>query len=134
MAHVLHYVLEYIFPAETPYQMLVFQCLDSMVRWYRELPRSREEPVDGEFMAVRLGRLARQHVTLYMELSRHPGRPKSFIAFKPYPKHHIFIHLAEEDYIVHGNPRENWNYEDEDMIGTCVESVSNCSQNSRFIH
>ena len=134
MVAVVYFMLTELFPAKSDYEKMRLQCLESLHRFYKALPRSREADDGDEFMASALGRLARQHVILYGELSRHPDRPRRWEAYRMYPKHHLFIHLAEVDYKVHGNPRENWNYEDEDMIGLCVGTVSGSSQNSGYIH
>ncbi len=133
MVAVVYFMLTELFPAKSDYEKMRLHCLESLHRFYKALPRSREADDGDEFMASALGRLARQHVILYGELSRHPERPR-WEAYRMYPKHRLFIHLAEVDYKVHGNPRENWNYEDEDMIGLCVGTVSGSSQNSGYIH
>ena len=134
MVPVTHFILERIFPPTTEYQRLRFDCLHAMHLFYKALPRSKVDDGHPEFMSSKLGRLARQHLTLYNELANHSSRYRLWDAYRVYPKHHLFVHLAEQDYHTHGNPRESWNYIDEDMIGICVESVSDSSQNCGYIH
>ena len=86
------------------------------------------------FYDMSLGTLARQHVTLYGELSMHPLKPKRYEAYRMYPKHHLFIHLAEDDAETHGNPGDTWNYLDEDDWNLDFEDAANKKMRTRNIH
>ena len=40
--------------------------------------------------------------------------------YRWYPKHHLFIHIVEDQIATCDNPREHWCYGDEDFIGDMV--------------
>ncbi len=64
---------------------------------------------------------ARLHCILYNDLSfeallRDPCTQR----WRVFPKHHLFLHVVEE---TPGNPREAWNYLDENEIGKAAETA-----------
>ena len=61
-----------------------------------------------------LAGFARKHLLLYKEL--HLTSPAASL-WQFVPKHHLWLHCAE---ITSTNPRVEWNYCDEDEIGSAV--------------
>ena len=55
-----------------------------------------------------------------------------FPCFRMYPKHHLFIHVTEQQICLSGNPRLHWCYGDESEIGIAVR-ISNALHPS-FLH
>ena len=52
---------------------------------------------------------------LYSELSKAATDAKKW---QLYPKHHLFLHVCEQARVC---PKAEWNYSDEDEIGTAVK-------------
>ena len=67
------------------------------------------------------GRLA----YMYQQFSASAFR-KGLKLWKMSPKLHLFIHLAEVQCVLHGNPRYYWCYADEDLVGHMVENAETC--------
>ena len=104
-----------MFPIETPHQQLRTQCLRAlhdvyvhMVKWG---PESRK------LISTRV----RQHVILYSELAKEAlakiGPTQHWLFWRMYPKHHLILHVCEDQVYTIGNPRETWAYGDEHQIG-----------------
>ena len=73
---------------------------------------------------AKIAELGRKHCILYAELSSEQIRLHSAAAWRfwrLYPKHHMFIHIVEEQTTETGNPSSNWCYMDEDSIGLCAD-------------
>ena len=68
---------------------------------------------------TRLAQAARQHLLLYCELNQ--SATKNW-AWNLFPKHHLFIHLAEECVV---NPRLEWHYMGEGAIGEAAQLAGN---------
>ena len=47
------------------------------------------------------------------------GRPQ--VLYRFYPKHHLFLHVVEEQPAQSGNPALNWCYGDESAIGDAIK-------------
>ena len=65
---------------------------------------------------------ARQHLTLYLELGRvhlalRSHQQDGWIHWRSYPKHHLWLHMAEEGLDCRGT----WTYADESAIGILVK-------------
>lgn len=125
MVMVAYYLFMHIQPAQGSYETMRFHCLEALYLFY-EAVKARD--------SLGYGKLARKHVMLYCELAkaRHYV-PFEYCRYRHYPKHHLFIHLAEEDPELHGCPIDSWNYTDESTIGICVKSVGDCAQNASAI-
>ena len=104
-----------MFPIETPHQQLRVKCLQAlhdvyvhMVQWG---PESR----------TLIGTRMRQHVILYSELSKEAvakiGPTEQWLFWRMHPKHHLILHVCEDQVYTIGNPRETWAYGDEHQIG-----------------
>eukprot|EP00959_Pyramimonas_sp_CCMP1952_P082401 1721718-Pyramimonas_sp.AAC.1 len=73
---------------------------------------------DPDSSHVRIGLAARQHLSMYSELHSEAKRLNDDTVFwKLYPKHHVFVHCAEDQIESHGNPSDHWCYGDESEIG-----------------
>jgi hypothetical protein len=112
---VLRHMLLNHFPLQSPHEHLRFQCVDAMHKVYLELSNW----VDG-VSAARLGHFGRQHLILYSELAKRTSDDR---CWHLYPKHHQFIHVVESARV---NPKLEWNYADEDEIGTAADVARGC--------
>ena len=77
-----------LFDKTSDHAILRAQCVDALQRCYEEL--AAWDPANSP---TRLAQAARQHLILYTELRRTATRDWAWSLF---PKHHLFIHLAEE--------------------------------------
>ena len=117
---VVRHLLDSLFGKTSAHALLRFQCVDALYRCYQEM-----DQWDTAKSPARLAQAARQHLLLYCELRMSATKENSWQLF---PKHHLFIHLAEECV---GNPRLEWNYLDESAIGEAAKMASSC--NTRHI-
>jgi len=103
------------FDVTTPHARLRLQCVDALLKCYHLLDNwAQDSP-------VALARAAREHLLLLAELR---STCHDDLRWCLYPKHHIFIHLAEG---ATSNPRAEWNYGDESEIGEAVKLASRVS-------
>ena len=107
---VLMFMLNHFFKNDSDHSRLRLQCVAALSNCYREL----DNWVQSESQ-ISLARFARQHVMLYSELSKAATDAKKW---QLYPKHHLFLHVCEQARVC---PKAEWNYSDEDEIGTAVK-------------
>eukprot|EP00959_Pyramimonas_sp_CCMP1952_P133400 2789479-Pyramimonas_sp.AAC.1 len=113
MLEATHFMLEKLFPLDTPHRRMRFQCVSKFVELYRAM--ENWIPVESE---GRVRKLGSQGVCLYAELSSAAlSADRSTLMWRMYPKHHLFLHALEDSVEVGGNPRSQWCYADEDNIG-----------------
>jgi hypothetical protein len=108
---VITFMLQNFFPKQSPREVLRLHCLESLNKMYSLMenwtPSSRVElPIVG-----------RQHMALYAEVARPFARDTEWIRWRIYPKHHLAIHLLEDQVAVNDGPRTSWCYADEGEIG-----------------
>ena len=111
MLEVTHFMLEKLFPLDTPHLYMRFQCVSKFVELYRTL----ENWVPGGESQAQIRRLGSQGVCLYAELSTEAISADAWtLLWRMYPKHHLMLHALEDSVDVGGNPRCQWCYLDED--------------------
>eukprot|EP00959_Pyramimonas_sp_CCMP1952_P471716 9498862-Pyramimonas_sp.AAC.2 len=94
-------------------------CAQALNRFYHELNNWNHERSH-----VEVGVAARQHLSMYRLLHIEARIDNSDSCFwKLFPKHHLFIHCAEDQIEAHGNPASHWCYGDEDEIGGATEAA-----------
>ena len=132
MLEVVTHILKNLMPPTTPHEVLRLQCCQSINDIYVELRQW-----DQRLSPPKVAKLARTHIILYAELCREALDGGHFVAngwhaYKMYPKHHLFVHLMEEQTAACGNPADFWNYLDEDAIGLCADMSEAC--HGGFLH
>lgn len=90
---ILRAMLEHCFERDTEYTRQRFHCVDYLCKCYEEL-----KAWSAETSRLTLATYARRHLILYQNLGRLCG---SDLRWRVYPKHHLFIHVAESS---QGNP------------------------------
>ena len=70
-------------------------------------------------------KLGRNLCTLYAQLSS-AAKNAGEQLWRFSPKHHLFLHLAEWQSVLYGNPRYYWCYADEDLVGHIMEVSRSC--------
>ena len=120
MLQIVHFLLNTLFLPEYPHEVLRLNCITQLKYFFDELKDW------GPLSGARVGRFARNHVTLYAELARNHLEERCFqrSGYHPWkflPKHRLFLHLGEEQAKFAGNPAEFWAYLDEDSIGKAVD-------------
>ena len=116
----LRLMLENLFSTSSSYEQLrlnavVFLCkvCDEMDNWVpSSSPRALEE-------------YGRRHLLLYHELCI--ASPHIYYV---YPKHHLFQHITEN---ADTNPKDIWNYNDENEIGDCSDLAGGNKANQQFM-
>ena len=131
MLKILHWICTEIYPPENDHEEMRLHCLIEMHQFHLLLD-AWEPGFEG--LAQKHGR---RHVALYLDLAREGLKTKeqlnlNWFPYKFYPKHHLFIHLVEEDTANWGNMKEHWGYLDENEMGisTRIASKQHCS----FVH
>ena len=114
-------ILENILKPRNEHETLIFQCVQSIYNFYRCM-----EHLGSDVEPARATKLGRAHILLYTELTRSYQdtghfEQNGFHMYKFYPKHHMFVHLAEIGIQMCGNPKTVWCYGDEDQIVKLVE-------------
>jgi len=114
-------VLETYMTPKNDYQRMRLHCVQHLDDFYQELI----DWVPG-ISNARCATLARRHLTLYAELGQvhlaaNDWQDKGWFKYRWYPKHHLFIHIVEDQIATCDNPREHWCYGDEDFIGDMVD-------------
>eukprot|EP00959_Pyramimonas_sp_CCMP1952_P039014 817166-Pyramimonas_sp.AAC.2 len=119
LLQVLREMLVRFYPPQSDRDRLRFSCVDYLYRLYEEL-----KGWDGQ-SAENIKDWGIRHAMLYSQFFREAARrdPRTPL-WRMVPKHHLFVHLLEKQTPEQGNPREGWNYGDEDEIGTAVELAS----------
>ena len=84
----------------------------------------------GQSSALLVGDFARRFLLLYKQLSYETAAWEN--QWIIYPKHHMFLHISEDQIQVSDNPAHSWTYDDESAIGECVKICQKA--NARFIH
>ena len=115
---ILLHVLEYYFDSKGEHEQLRLQCGKALQRMYDEL---KNWCATSSF---NLAHACRQHLILYQQLHL---RSSSELMWVVLPKHHLLIHVCEG---VTANPRDLWNYADEDEIGKSGKFGKNFTPNS----
>ena len=122
---VLLFILQNFVKCDTPHKETRLNCLSVLNDMYDAM---RVEP--EEFDGRKVAKLARKHLILYAELGQeglkraeHQGT--GWIAYRWYPKHHLFSHF-EIQVAESGSPADNWCYADESEIGVCVKTAESC--------
>ena len=87
-----------------------FHCVEALHECYQEM-----EQWDPRTSPGRLGVLARRHLLLWATLQDIANDP---LLWCFYPKHHMWLHCAEQCGAI--NPRSEWNYSDESEIGAAT--------------
>ena len=128
MLPVLVHMMTVFFPPRSDHDHLRLQCLVSIDNFYKELVQWRNTGVNAASEAMRFGK---QFLLLYSELAveeLNGDRAKKHVwqRWRIYPKHHLFMHVLEEDLPRIGNPMECWTYGDEDFIGASVKVAQRC--------
>ena len=129
MLPVLRHMLTEIFPPQSEHDHLRLNALIAIDDFYVELFRWRNEGVDTRLKCIELGK---RHLLMYAELglealqSERCRASGNWLRWRIYPKHHLFIHLLEEQMMTIGNPIECWAYGDEDFIGASVIVAKRC--------
>ena len=131
MLHVCHWLLTNVLKPETDHERLVLLCVTAIHDFYVAL---RAWGPDAGKTCARLGR---QHIVLFSELSREAlasenHRRTGWMAYRFYPKHHLFVHLCEEELFTTGNPMDYWCYLDEDAIGIAITAAK--GQRVSYLH
>ena len=136
MLKVVHFMLAHLFNRDTTHEQLRFDCVNSLHKMYTEL----EGRSWGPEVAARVASLGRGHVILYAELAREfldaRGHLESgWVLWRMFPKHHLFLHVVEDELALVGNPRECWTYGDERAIGAAVDLAERSHPNTlhRFV-
>ena len=111
---VLRAVLTNCFDMSSEHAILRYHCVDALNSCYEEF---KDWKGNGE-SSRRLGQFARRHVVLRCELRSQAESERVWCMF---PKHHIFIHAAENSRV---NPVVEWCYGDESEIGDAVKVAS----------
>jgi hypothetical protein len=118
------YMLEFLIPLDTDHAQQRFLIVKHFCSMYKHL-----------MSGVGLGSLleaaasCKRALILWGELRQadiDPNNPngwqhRGFFLWKMYPKHHILVHLLEDQMIASGNPVHHWCYADESEIGAAVD-------------
>ena len=120
MLAVVHFILSNWLKPANDYSRLRLDCLTWLHRFYREL-----ENWQRGISNTRVAEYARKHLVLYLELGqihldKKDWQSSGWIAYRWFPKHHLFQHLAEGALAIADNPRDHWTYGDESFIGEMV--------------
>jgi hypothetical protein len=107
-------MLENFFPKATLLELTRYQCVQSLNDIYKTMESWGPGSVET------IGRLGRQHVILYSQLGMTYSLCKPWVFWRLYPKHHLMLHLLEEQVATADNPRFCWSYQDESEIGLAV--------------
>ena len=125
MVPILIWIIKKMFAPTSPHEELVLACLEQLDIFYTCLQNWSAE---NAFKAAQAGRY---HVVLYSRLTEEALLERGFhdtgwSPYRFYPKHHLMVHLSERIPAT-GNPRDIWNYLDEDAIGDAVDAASTCN-------
>ena len=72
------------------------------------------------------------HVLLYLSLSREAVRTEPvWVSWRWCPKHHMWLHLSNEQAEAWGNPRYWWCYSDEGSIGIAVKVAESANPSTK---
>ena len=120
------FLLENLQPPKNAHGELRLNCARQLHLMYLEL----EKPW-GPSVAEAVGAFGRQHCLLYSELAMEAIRNPSYgdgvwVLWRIYPKHHMFLHVVEDQIKVAGSPSECWCYADESAIGQAVLVAETC--------
>ena len=106
------FVLEHILPPQNDFERTRLQCAKHLNQIYDDWRNWHDGSADA------MARHVRAHCILYSDLQiqalLEPQR--SWIRYRLYPKHHLTVHIAEEQAKIQ-NPMESWCYADESAIG-----------------
>ena len=91
--------LELLDVGDLPRSQVRYRCLSALFEFYNTMSTCPFDPVQAK-------RCAQEHITCYVHLG-----------WVLKPKHHIFLHLGEDQALEVGNPRDFWCYMDEDFVG-----------------
>jgi len=93
-----------------------YECLKCLNEIYKEMEGWNDHS------GARIAELARKHCILYSALGEEACRNSGdWMFWRMSPKHHMMIHLCEDQLEATGNPRFHWCYRDESEIGLAVE-------------
>ena len=120
-----------MFQPKNPHAVLRQRCVKQLALFYEELR------IWGPGSPQRAAVLGRTHVILYAELLREAlasgdWENSSWHPWRFYPKHHLFVHLAEVGIARAGNPKAFWCYQDENAIGEAVKIGKAC--HCKYVH
>ena len=105
------------FPHESPHDSTRLHCLEALNRVYLEMYNW------GEGSSNRIGEFGRQHCILFAVLAteQYARNPDvGLFLWRLFPKHHLFLHLVEDQVKKGGNPSYHWCYADEREIGNAA--------------
>ena len=108
------WLLDHVFQPDSDHTTLRQQYVQQIALFYKEFYQW-----DPTTSPAQMATMGRTHVTLYLQLTRehaHIADALSYVPWKFYPKHHLFVHLVECGL----NPRDWWAYLDESSIGEGV--------------
>lgn len=114
------YMLEFLVPLETPHAQQRFRIVKNLSRMYMHLQSG--EGIDSLLEA---SASCKRALILWSELRQadldsHGWQHRGYFLWKMYPKHHLLVHLLEDQMLVTGNPVHHWCYADESEIGAAV--------------
>ena len=100
-------ILQRFFRPETAHEEIRLRCVESLSEFYDLLQDWTDHPSKNH--QKECGRLARKHLLHYSELAQESlqtGRHEGLKLWRLYPKHHLFLHVAEDQLTETGNPRD----------------------------
>ena len=126
------YVLENLVPMETAHAKQRFLLVRHFCSMYDHLQHSV-----GMTSLLEAAASCKKALILWGELRQEdidPENPnnwqkRGFFLWKLYPKHHLLLHLVEDQLLVTGNPIDHWCYADESEIGAAVSLAETLQQN-----
>ena len=113
MTPVVLFVLEHFHPKDSEHAHKRLECVRNLESMYSEVYEATYSP-------VRAGAFARRCLALYEDLGRDARGATTIAArecWRTYPKMHLLVHCVEGE----SNPKEGWNYPDENCIGKAVK-------------
>ena len=97
---------------DSPVKQLRLDCMQSMLNCYDEMQQwTADSPAN-------MVTFSNRHIRQYIALNSLSADPDMYWKF--YPKHHLFLHLAESGL----NPASRWNYSEESKIGSIAKMAA----------
>ena len=107
------FILSNLVPLASPHEKTRQQRVMHLAAVYAELQNWTEGS------GAKIAEHGRRHCLLYAEMGRR-AEQDPWVVWRVYPKHHLFLHIVEEQVGAEGNPKDSWCYLEEDAIGRAV--------------
>jgi hypothetical protein len=119
----MRYVLEELHPMETEHATQRFLVVRHFCEMYEHLQHSvgmtsmQEAAISCKKALILWGELRNEDID---PANANGWQKRGYFLWRLYPKHHLMIHIFEDQMLISGNPIDHWCYADESEIGAAV--------------